>query len=340
MKRIASLIVRITICAALIYWLIKSNRFDFTVIKEIEITNRSVMLCFIGFLSVFCGLFLLGLRLWILLCFKRFTITFKRAFGITLLGAFWGVLLPGLAGGDVVKAGYLAINVSERRMDAVSTIFMDRVVGLFSLFLVGAIAATVASILGIFHLDPIILMAYPVTVILLCFGVFIFITNVLDKSMLKRAIESIVPTKILDFVRSVKQYFKSPKLIVLVIMLSILNHLFVLCTFIIGAVIIDDNIAVFTHFILNPLAMAMNIIPITPGGIGIAESAFSFLFQIAGSPNGAVIGFLGRFIQYGSFVICGGVTLISMRYKNPILTNGNGGMKQVLSGKIPESLKG
>jgi uncharacterized membrane protein YbhN (UPF0104 family) len=48
--------------------------------------------------------------------------------------------------------------------------------------------------------------------------------------------------------------------------------------------------------------MAMNMVPITPGELGISESAFSLLFQIAGSANGATIGFRGRFIQYGVFI--------------------------------------
>ena len=44
--------------------------------------------------------------------------------------------------------------------------------------------------------------------------------------------------------------------------------------------------------------MVMNVIPITPGGVGVTESAFSYLYDAAGCAMGATIGILGRTIQY------------------------------------------
>jgi uncharacterized membrane protein YbhN (UPF0104 family) len=64
---------------------------------------------------------------------------------------------------------------------------------------------------------------------------------------------------------------------------------------------------------LNPLAMAMNAIAVTPGGIGLAEGAFSFLFEMVGSPNGGMVGLLGRIIQYGVFAAGGAVAILVMK---------------------------
>jgi uncharacterized membrane protein YbhN (UPF0104 family) len=61
--------------------------------------------------------------------------------------------------------------------------------------------------------------------------------------------------------------------------------------------------------------MVMNAIPLTPGGIGITESTFSFLFEAIGSSNGAAIGLLGRFIQYSTFAAAGSVAVFTVRFR-------------------------
>jgi uncharacterized membrane protein YbhN (UPF0104 family) len=72
----------------------------------------------------------------------------------------------------------------------------------------------------------------------------------------------------------------------------------------------------YAQFTLDPLAMGMNIIPLTPGGIGVTESAFAFLFQSVGSPNGAMIGLLGRLIQFSVFMFTGSIALIFLKLRS------------------------
>jgi len=139
-KKFTFFAIKIGISSALIIWLFKQDRLDFSSLNRLCVDIDTVVLFLCGAIFVFCGLLLLGLRLWLLLRFKRFCITFKRVLGITLMGSFLGVVLPGLVGGDAMKAVYLCSNVCERRMDALSSVFIDRVLGLYSLLLLGALA--------------------------------------------------------------------------------------------------------------------------------------------------------------------------------------------------------
>jgi uncharacterized membrane protein YbhN (UPF0104 family) len=59
------------------------------------------------------------------------------------------------------------------------------------------------------------------------------------------------------------------------------------------------------QYLLNPLAMTLNVVPITPGGVGVAESAFSYLYEAAGCAAGATVGIVGRIIQYAAYVMAG-----------------------------------
>lgn len=59
---------------------------------------------------------------------------------LTLIGQFTNNVLPGSTGGDLVKGVCIYRRAQGKRMAAVMTVFIDRVVGLISLMLVGAVS--------------------------------------------------------------------------------------------------------------------------------------------------------------------------------------------------------
>ena len=83
--------------------------------------------------------------------------------------------------------------------------------------------------------------------------------------------------------------------------------------FVIMGILIQDTLPVLAHFIINPIALLLNGIPLTPGGLGITESAFAYLYQAADSQNGAVISLLGRLNQYLVYAIIGIPALFLVR---------------------------
>src|SRR5574340_1102873 len=75
---------------------------------------------------------------WKILLPEPFSI--KRLFSIYMIGAFFGSFLPGIIGGDAVRAYYL--NKKAKKMSTtLASIFMDRYLGYVSLMLIG-ISAT------------------------------------------------------------------------------------------------------------------------------------------------------------------------------------------------------
>src|SRR5262249_52345866 len=66
------------------------------------------------------------------------------------LGYLYNFVLPGGVGGDLVKGGFMARKQPGRRTDAVLTVLVDRIVGLYGLFLLatGAILYT-----GMWHAE-------------------------------------------------------------------------------------------------------------------------------------------------------------------------------------------
>lgn len=78
-------------------------------------------------------------RWWLLLRVRGIHIQLWMAAKLTMVGCFFNYCMPGSTGGDLVKAFYAAKR-KEGRADAVMTVFMDRVVGLFGLILLAGLA--------------------------------------------------------------------------------------------------------------------------------------------------------------------------------------------------------
>ncbi|MCD6406216.1 MAG: flippase-like domain-containing protein, partial [Planctomycetes bacterium] len=90
------------------------------------------------------GLVMLGWIPWLaslrwksLLGAQGIRIGFWRTLELTYLGLFCNNFMPGLTGGDVVKAYYASKLTSTKKTNAVVTVFLDRLIGLVML---GAVA--------------------------------------------------------------------------------------------------------------------------------------------------------------------------------------------------------
>jgi uncharacterized protein (TIRG00374 family) len=319
-KRIAVFVVKVAVATGLIYWLCRQGRLDFKSLAQLTFDVRTVALLLAGAVSVFCGLLLLGWRIRMLLCFQRFDVSYGTALGLTLIGSFFGAVLPGLIGGDGVKAVYVCRWVSERRVDALAAIVIDRVLGLYSLVLLGALAFLVAWITNSVPFHSPVLAAMPAILLLGAAGMFLVSRHWFIDARPVRKFVSWLPDVAQRLIRAMRNYLESPRLVLTAIVLSVLNHSLVVIGFVLAALLLQNELSMFTHFILNPIAMVMNGIPLTPGGLGLSESAFSFLFQAAGSSQGAMVGLLGRFIQYGVFAVGGSVALFFLKWHSYIRT--------------------
>ena len=77
----------------------------------------------------FGSLCLTFLRWWLLVTGIGLPFTVKEAFRLGLLGEACNFVGPGAAGGDLVKAVWLAKDSPGRRASAVATVLLDRVLG-------------------------------------------------------------------------------------------------------------------------------------------------------------------------------------------------------------------
>ena len=106
-RRLAVFAVKLGLAALLVWWLVRCGRLDTELLVSIGLGVPAIALMVAGAACVFLGQLLLAARLLLLLRRQAIHLTYARALGLTLIGSFFGAILPGLVSGDAVKTVYL-----------------------------------------------------------------------------------------------------------------------------------------------------------------------------------------------------------------------------------------
>ena len=96
---------------------------------------------------------------------------------------------------------------------------------------------------------------------------------------------------------------------------SLLTAFMIAVVALLVAHLIYDPLSVFDHAVLNPIAVTMNAIPVTPGGLGVTEGTFAYLARAAGSDNGALIALISRMVQYSIYLLGGLLSIFFLRWQ-------------------------
>ncbi len=314
-------ILKFGLASLLIYWLYQQKMLDFAFLTQIRLDGyNNITLLFFSMGCVFVGLLLLAWRLWVLIRFQQFDFSYQNAVALTLVSSFFGVLLPGLVGGDTLKVAYICSYVNERRIEAFTAVVFDRVLGLYALLLLGSMALFAAFMFHAIPLNNIVFLLFaPSIVFIVSFGVLLLAWDNFFCLPVVQHLFFLLPKILQNMLAALRGYLKSPRLLLFMLLLSLLNHALAISSFIIIAHLLNDELSMFSHFVINPLAMLMNVVPLTPGGLGITESTFAILFKAAGSDNGAMVGLLGRLLQYLVLILSGSIALFFLKLRGHII---------------------
>ena len=78
---------------------------------------------------------MIGFRWWLLLKSQTISIPFIAAVRLHFLGLFYNNCMPGSVGGDLIRAWYVTKH-TDKKFAAALSVFIDRIVGLFSTFII------------------------------------------------------------------------------------------------------------------------------------------------------------------------------------------------------------
>ena len=248
----------------------------FTIVRD----SRKFLLAFFVFL--YGPITLISItRWWYLLREVGVPTRYMDALRLTFVGFFFNSVVPGLTGGDIVKAVYISRRAKGAGMKAFMSVLVDRVIGLFALGVLSALV--LVPNLGDARFRPAAAIVFLFLGISAAFGC-VFLSGRL-RSLIR--LESLI--RRLPFshvIREVDQaivvYRHHLRAVGGAILLSLLNHGSLVIMAIGMGRAIGMTVPTVQFFILVPVCMMMASVPLLPGGWGVREGAFVAFFGLVG----------------------------------------------------------
>jgi len=106
--------------------------------------NLDVTLFVLGAACYFVTVLVAGARWWWLLRVNGLQVTLLESLRFTWIGVFFNTVVPGATGGDLIKAIYIMKHCPGQRVPALVSVIVDRVLGLASLAILGAVVVLFA----------------------------------------------------------------------------------------------------------------------------------------------------------------------------------------------------
>ncbi len=241
----------------------------------------------------FAALFAGVVRWHVLLRAMGLPTPFARTFRGFFIGQFFNAFLFGACGGDLARAVFAAHDHAEKRAEAVTSVFLDRAIGLVVTLVFGC-ALLLARIREFARYEE----ARPALVLMalflcgtLAFLVLFFFRNLFERIPALKRLEhrgraGLLLRRAYDAVflfRRNARHLLGPAI------LSVANLLLLAAAALALARALDLSLAIRDLLAVFPVVTVMAAIPLTPGGFGIREGLFVQLLRPFGIPPGAAL---------------------------------------------------
>lgn len=249
------------------------------------------------------------------------------AYGCKLVAvsAFFSLCIPGGTGGDVMKAYYLASSHRGRSVELATVVLVDRICAMFWLLMVILLLAALEApfVLGNRLVRWLISGAAAAAVVLVA-AAAISCSEGLRKSRIYAAILNRLPlrrhiVRVLDALYAFRQHKAA---LARAALFTVGMHLTLAGIFATAGLVVLPQAPIPTVCLLSLLALFANTLPLTPGGLGVGEAAFTGLFAAAGFHGGAALMIAWRL---GMLSVAMAGCLVYIRGVQPLRERGQAG---------------
>src|ERR1700693_4215955 len=280
-------VLRLGIVVGLVVYLVRSGIIDLRVLPKIAtawpITVAAVTL-------LMFDVYLMSLRLSWLFRPQGLHLSLPMSLQLTLVGFFFATFVPGSAGGDIAKLFYATKENSGRKTEIMTVVIFDRLIGLFSMLLLPLLFAPMfpkliqrVFVLRFLLFTTALLAAGTLAGFLVCLWNQSILDRLEGKSFGYRKWRSLA----IRGLRTILVYRHSPQILVSAFVASVLANLSLMGVTALGVLIMNPSALEMKMCLVIPMGYIANSLPLTPGGLGVGETAFNALFDITGLHGGA-----------------------------------------------------
>ena len=237
-------------------------------------------LWYAGAMLLLLVMYTCGINRWRrLLIAQGLPVSFTRAFRLTFIGFFSNNFVPGLTGGDLVKAIFIARESPGRRSEAVSTVIADRVIGL-------VVLAGLSAVAILFNFQRFERQSYVIFgVLAVCAVAFVcfFSRRVRRLIRLDKILRALPGREILmKLDQAFLAYRSHPRTVAAAVLLSGAAHFCTIAFFWVVGRDLEIPAGWLAYFAAIPVILIAASVPLFPGGWGVREVVSLQVFVAVG----------------------------------------------------------
>lgn len=244
-----------------------------------------------------------------------------RTTQISLIGHFFNSFLLGSVGGDVLKAVYVARETHHKKTEAVVTVLVDRILGMFSLLLFACVmlapnwslisSTRLRAVVGL-----VIIMTAGCAIVMLLFfrgGVSkrfpkarAYLKRLPKGEMLERSLEAF------------REFGRNRRFWLEVIPICILSNIVIILHFLSLTWGFRLNVSPLALAEIVPTVTSISALPITPSGLGVRENLYVWMLAAPGVNVEPAIALLLSLVGYATSLawsVIGGIVYLTQRDK-------------------------
>lgn len=212
-----------------------------------------------------------------------------EAHRLGMIGYLLNFVSAGTVGGDFFKAIFLARQCPGHRVQAVTSVVVDRALGLYGLLLLALAAFTFGGDIGSGQVSEELSQLRIMTAVLAGLGaaglaVLVFGGRLVDRLLDAVAKLPMIGALTVKVVSPVRQYSEHPWTLCLSLIMSLCVHgLLSSSLFVIAISLYDDAPTLIQHMIIVPISMLAGALPISPAGLGVFEATFDAMYKVVPS---------------------------------------------------------
>src|SRR5258706_4214981 len=298
LRRIALFFFKYVLGISLIAWMVLTGRLDLSALGALPATLLAECLALMLVQTL-----LAAVRVRYVLAHQGIQAGLVQCLLFNWSGVLYSAFLPGGISGDVVRAYLFMKAVPNHRLAILGAMFLDRVLGLLSMVVLGLCAA--------------LYMAMRVEVIRPYLGAFVAIFIALAGGIAllhfigSRPGHHEVPltrlaglwAKLRRIITELRIHHYSARVLAAIIAQSMLIQLTAVAVVYLCSVQSQSGLGFLEVFVATPIGLLVNAIPLSPGGLGIGENAFELLYRAIGGRQGATAFLMARIFLYSPALI-------------------------------------
>lgn len=276
--------MRILLAAAILAFLARSGAIDWTFPGRLLAAWH---LAAAAVLVTLADVVVTASRLSILLKPRGFQLSLWSSIRLSMIATFFSACLPGVSC-ELVRIHFANAGNRGRRLEIGTVVFFDRVMGMLALVALPVLIAPLFP--RLVASSPVIsgLLWSAVIFLVLLVAAGLAATSERGIALASRILGRIPFGKqVLSVVDTIAGYRRYPEVMLAGFCISLLAHVLSVATVVILIQAMDAESLAWEMCALIPVGFLANTLPLTPGGLGVGESALSQLFEMAGLRGGA-----------------------------------------------------